>query len=159
MAIRVLPCVLAVLIACGSAATEPATQVLLAEIEGDLPHDQRRNLVGVLHGEPVEIAFADGEGRVQVLVDTARMGRREGDRVEVDMQAPPTHLRSVEVKVLDAAGYAITAEVVGNPTNAGSVERPEHTRIVQVTRRKSSLCGESMAQMSLQIQPDGVTRL
>jgi hypothetical protein len=109
--------------------------------------------------DPVEVSFPDGEGRVEVRTRSGRMSVASPDGTrQVRTDGPLTHIRSIEVRVVDAAGYAITAEVVGNPTNSGTVEVPIHTRLVRVTRTKSGLTGTSMAQMTIEVQPESVTR-
>ena len=159
MLARTISVSLAVLAACGSAATAPGTEVLLANVEEDLPADQRRRLVGVITADPVQITFPDGEGKVEVIVGTARMAAPTAEGMRVDLSTPPTYLRSLQVQVVDAAGYEISAALVGNPVNTGTAERPEHTRTIQGPRRRSTRCGTEMSQMSLRAQPEGVTRL
>lgn len=127
---------------CGSDATPSGTSILVANVEDDLPEAQRGALAGAQAGAPVSIAFPDGEGSVEIVTTAA-----------------PTMMRTIEVRVADAGGYEISAELVGQPTNAGTVEAPVHTRIVLVTRRRSSLTGSSMGQMSIRVSPTGAERI
>jgi hypothetical protein len=145
--------------ACGSEATEQGTSLLLAELEGDLPEEERSRLVGSVTADPVEIEFPDGEGRVEVVVVTTQVGTDGESGPELSAESPPAYLRSIEVRALDAAGYAMSAALVGNPTNAGTTESPIHTRLVQITRTKSGLTGSSMSQMTLRVDIIGVTRI
>jgi len=77
----------------------------------------------------------------------------------VDMGSEPSYLRAVSIQVVDAAGYELSAALVGRPTNAGTVESPVHTRIVQITRHKSGLFGQSGGQVSVRVRPGRVERL
>ncbi len=145
---------------CGSEETPSGTQILLVDVEEDLPHERRSALVGVLSADPATITFPDGEGSVSVVVMSARQGTRtETGGITADLSQEPNILRSIEVNVVDAAGYELSAALAGQPTNAGTADAPEHTRIVQVTRRRSGLTGTSTGQMSLRVQPSGVERL
>jgi hypothetical protein len=63
------------------------------------------------------------------------------------------------VEVVDAGGYEVSATLLGRPTNQGTVERPVHTRMVQVSRTRSGLTGTSTSQMTLRITPADVTAI
>jgi hypothetical protein len=152
--------VIAVLLGgCGTSATPPGQEILAANVEQDLKPEQRKALVGVLHMPVVSIAFPDGQGSVEVEVIAARGPRREGEETVADLKLEPAFVRSVLVHVKDAAGYARSAEVIGNPVNIGTADSPIHARLVQITRRKSGLLGKSMAQMTVRASPRGVERL
>ncbi|MBL8741889.1 MAG: hypothetical protein JNK04_12365 [Myxococcales bacterium] len=133
---------------CGDAATPAGTQILSANVEADLQPGQRKSLVTVPGAPPSTVEFPDAQGSVEVEVVAASTdpGRDAG------------YLRSIVVKVKDAAGYQISAQMIGNPENLGTEEAPMHARLVQVTRRKGSAGGSSMAQMTLKVSPRGVER-
>ena len=150
---------LALLLGCGPAATPAGQDVLVANVEEDLTPEQRKALVGALHMPVAAITFPDGQGSVEVEVIAARGATRDGNGMTVDLQREPAFLRSIRVRVKDAAGYQITAQVVGNPVNVGTAESPIHARLVQITRKKSGLFGSSMAQTSFRATPRGVERL
>ena len=150
---------LALLFGCGPPATPTGQDILVGNVEADLKPEDRKALVGAVHMPVAGITFPDGQGSVDVEVIVARGATRDGDKMTVDLQREPTFMRSILVKVKDAAGYQISAQLVGNPVNVGTAESPIHARIVQITRQKSGLFGSSMAQMSLRASPRGVERL
>lgn len=145
--------------ACGSPETPADTEILAANVEDDLPQDTRRWLVGVLRQDPVRVSFPDGEGTVEVEVISARNATETGGQRSVDTTSEPSYLRSIHVRVVDAAGYELSAALLGSPTNEGTTEAPRETRIVQITRQKSGLTGTSMAQMSIRVRPTGAERI
>ena len=132
---------------------------MLANVEDDLAPETRSSLVGVLEAPPVRIAFPDGETSVDVVVTSARGATRIDGGMTVDMQSEPRYLRAIRIDVADAGGYDITASVVGNPTNVGTVEAPIESRLVQITRRKSGLFGSKMGQMSVRVRPGHAERI
>jgi hypothetical protein len=144
---------------CGSEATEAGTSLLVANVEEDLPHEQRSTLIGVLIAEPVRIAFPDNQGNVDVIVTSARESVRTEAGLSADLSRPPNILRSIEVNAAETDGYTLTAQLIGNPTNAGTEDAPIHTRLVRITRTKSGLMGTESAQMTLRVRPSGVERI
>ena len=142
----------AILSACGPAATANDTVILTANVEDtDVPPDIRRTLVGVITREH-EVSFPDGEVDLELEVAHGRATDIQGDD-EVTADGA-LYLRSIVVRVADAEGYAVRAQLIGTPTNRGSVAEPVHTRLVQITREKGGLTGRSSAQMTLQITPE-----
>ena len=138
--------------ACGPTPTPNDTVILTANVEEtDVPPDIRRTLVGVITREH-ELSFPDGEVDLELEVAHGRATDIEGD----DEATPdgPRYLRSIVVRVANAEGYAVRAELIGMPTNRGSNAEPVHTRLVQVTRERGGLTGSSTAQMTLQITPE-----
>jgi hypothetical protein len=150
---------LGLLLGCGSAPTPAGKEVLVANVEQDLKPDQRRALIGILHMPVKTIAFPDGQGSVDFEVIAARGARFEGEKMIADLAVEPAFVRTGLVKVRDAAGCEISAEVVGNPENVGTADAPIQARLLKVTRRKSGLFGSSVAQMTVRASPRGVERL
>ena len=149
---------LALVTGCGDPPTPAGTQILSVNVEEDLKPDQRKALLGVLTMPSVAVEFPDGKGSVEVEVVAARMTKEVDGKSVADLKAEPGYLRTINVKVKDAAGYVTTAALVGNPENLGTVEAPVHARLVQITRKKSGLTGSSMSQMTLKVSPRGVER-
>lgn len=149
---------LALISGCGDPPTPAGTQILAANVEEDLKPEQRKALVGVLSMPVVTVEFPDGAGSVDVEVVAARMAKVDGDKMSADLATEPGYLRSIVVKVKDAAGYEMSAQVIGNPENLGTEAAPIHARLVQITRHKKSIGGTSMAQMTVKASPRGVER-
>jgi hypothetical protein len=120
--------------------------------------DERKWLVGVLTQPAVTMEFPDGQGKVDVEVVAARMAKEVDGKRAADLAQEPGYLRSINVTVKDAAGYQITAALIGNPENIGTVEAPVHARLVQITRTKKGLTSSSLAQMTVKVSPRGVDR-
>ena len=148
----------ALITGCGEPPTPAGTQILLANVEEDMKPDQRKALVGVLTMPSVTIGFPDGQGSVDVEVVAARMTKEANGTMVADLKDEPGFLRSINVVVKDAAGYEISAALVGNPENLGTEGAPIHARLVQITRTKAGLASRSMAQMTLKVSPRGVDR-
>src|SRR5688500_17284097 len=131
---RVAMVAAALLTACGGSGTEAGTRILAADVEDtDVPPEVLRTLVGVIASEH-EVQFPDGEGKVRVRVRNGRAADTSQGDVRVPGPEATLYLRSINVEVVDAGGYEMSATLLGNPTNAGTVERPVHTRMVQVSR-------------------------
>jgi hypothetical protein len=143
---------------CGDPPTTAGTKILSANVEEDLKPDQRKALLGVLTMPSVLVEFPDGKGSVEVEVVAARMTKEADGKTVAELKDEPGYLRTIDVKVKEAAGYVISAAIVGNPENLGTVELPIHARLVQITRKKSGLTGSSMSQMTLKVSPRGVDR-
>lgn len=153
---RLVPLVLALLSACGGSATPPDTTVLVANVEEeDVPPDVRRTLVGVIRQQHT-VRFPDGEGTMELEVAHGRATDNSDGTIRVPGDDAVLYLRSITVVVKDAAGYEIDAQLMGNPTNQGTAERPVHTRLVQITRTRSGLTGTSTSTMTVQVTPTEV---
>jgi hypothetical protein len=127
---------------CGSEGTAADTRILLANVEdSDIPADVRSTL-GATEESEHEVRFPDGDGVLRFVVSHARA------------QNDGRYLRTIAVVVVSSGGYELSAEVISAPTNAGTVESPVHTRLVQITRQKSGLTGTTMGQMTVRVAPE-----
>lgn len=128
--------------ACGEE-TPAHTSILEVSLEDEIPEAERESLIGIAHRERT-VSFPDGEGTIVVTAAHARS------------PAGGLYVRTIDVEVEDAAGYTITAQVIGAPTNRGTEAEPVHSRLVQVSRTRSGLSGSSSSTMTLAVSPSGV---
>ena len=145
--------------ACGSPATPEGENLLTANVEEtDISPAIRRTLIGVIQEEHT-IRFPDGEGTVKLTVAHGRGADTSQGDIRVPGADAALYLRSIQVEVVDSAGYELGASLTGNPVNMGTPERPIQARQVQLTRTRSSMCSTQSATMMLRVTPTDVTTL
>ncbi len=141
------------LIACGSPATAPDTQILVADVDDtDVPPDTLRTLIGVIEKKH-DVVFPDGTGKLEVVVTHGRAADKSHGDIRVPGDDARLYLRAITVRVVDAGGYELGASLLGDPTNTGTEDKPIHTRMVQIKRMRSTLFGTEAATLTARVTP------
>lgn len=152
--LRALLLLLVLFAAACTKATPPDTRVLEADLQHeDIPPETLKTLIGIIEKKH-EVKFPDGEGTVEVIVSYGRAADLSSGQPRVPGADARLYLRTINVLVVDAAGYELGASLLGVATNVGTEAAPIHARMVQIRRHKAGLTGSKSATMSVRVTPE-----